>query len=155
MEYRVATKEEVAKQFDWLIDTHDDKKLWTNFKNKQLIQLDHEEAIPYYGFIDNDCICEAYAIKTNAYPNRVYLKAFRTRPEYRNQHYFTGLFNYMIEDLRKRGYNEFTVGVESEDTINKSRYMYFGFTEYLETHPDIYSDGSIHLVEYYLKKSEN
>lgn len=155
MIYRIATRDEVSRQFDWLIDTHEDKNLWSKFKKNQLGQLDKDQAIPYYGFVEDDCICEAYAVKLKEYPNRVYLKAFRTRPEYRDQHYFTGLFNYMIEDLRKRGYTEFSVGVDSEDTVNKSRYFHYGFTKYLSTSPETYSDGSSCLVEYYLKQLDN
>ena len=152
MEYRIATKEEVAKQFDYLISIHEDKALWTKFKNGHLRELDENKAIPYYGFIGDDCICEAYAIKNEDNPNRVYLKAFRTRKEYQNQGNFSGLFHFMINDLRKRGYTEATVGVESTDTVNKSRYSHYDFKTHIDTLPETYSDGSIHEVEYYLKE---
>lgn len=159
MEYRIATADEVSKQFDWLIDTHDkDKDNWIYWKKENINEVNNGYVIPYYGFIDNICICEAYAvIHKNIEPLFVdkemcYLKAFRTRPDYRNQGYFSGLFRFMIQDLKNRGYKYATVGVDSNDELNKIRYtMRMGFNQYLQTIPDTYPDGSVYEVEYYLK----
>lgn len=161
MEYRIATPDEVAKQFDWLIEQHKHDPLqeadWTRWKKETISDVKSGLTIPYYGFIEDTCICEAYAkiSKLVDYDlikkNRPYLFAFRTRKDYQGQHYFTGLFNYMILDLKSRGYLKVSVGVESTETKNKEIYKHYGFNYHLVDIPETYSDGSEHIVEYYEK----
>lgn len=162
MEYRIATLAEVAKQFDWLIETHSDneanKKQWSKWKTQFLHGVKCGLTIPYYGFEGDTCICEAYAniTKNNdfilAKRDRPYLQAFRTRKPYQGQHYFTGLFNYMINDLKAKGYNKVCVGVESTETKNKAMYDHYGFKTFLFSMPETYHDGTKHIVEYYEKQ---
>lgn len=157
MEYRIATVDEVAKQFDWLIDTHENKEQWQEWKNCFIRRINNGTYVPYYGFIGDTCICEAYAVyKTTNIPeltenNKIYFTAFRTRPEYRNQGYFSKLYRFMLDDLQKKGYNTFTIGVESTELENKLRYTHWGFTKYITSEVDEYSDGSMHIIEYYEK----
>ena len=58
----------------------------------------------------------------------------------------------MIEDLRTRGYERVTVGVEPEEVVNKQIYAHYGFTEFVKTDTETYPDGTVINVEYYAKK---
>ena len=158
MEYRIATYEEVSKQFDWLIETHENKEDWTAWKNEYLSNIKHGIMIPYYGFIGEDCICEAYA-NISKYMDyivikrdRPYLSAFRTRKEYRGLGYFSKLFDFMIKDLKEKGYKRVSVAVESTETYNIEMYKHFGFNTFLYKDRETYGDGTIHEIEYYEKQ---
>ena len=166
MEYRIATSKEVAKQFNYLIDIHEgkEKEMWKLWKENSVEQIKRGSVIPYYGFIGDEAICEAYAVIDTKYyklngdiylrlidGSTAYLKAFRTRKEYRDQGYFSGLFRFMINDLKKRGYKHVTIGVDHEETKNKSIYKHWKFTEFIGKEREIWTDSSEHLVEYYLK----
>lgn len=159
MECRIATLQEVSDQFDWLIETSTEKDNWITWKNRALERVSDGVVIPYYGFEDEICICEAYAVlskdehKSLTSYNKVYLKAFRTRPEYRNKGYFSQLYKFMMEDLKAKGYRQFTIGVESTETKNKKIYKHWGFDKLILKTLEIYIDGSQHTIEYYLKSS--
>ena len=117
--------------------------------------------LPYYGLLNGEIICEATAfIKPDPDEDAeglidettAYLCAFRTNPPYRGQGYFSKLFAYMIEDLRTRGYERVTVGVEPEEVVNKQIYAHYGFAEFVKTDTETYPDGTVINVEYYAKK---
>ena len=156
-ECRIATLEEVNEQFNYNIEINEDKDQWIEWKNQFISMIKDNIMIPYYGFLGDTCISEAHAIisKHNDFVlikhDRPYLHAFRTRTEYQGQHYFTKLFNFMIDDLKARGYTKFSVGVESTETKNKEIYTHYGFTKYLFSNTETYKDGSIHIIEYYEK----
>ena len=68
---------------------------------KNLERFKNGEIIPYYGFLNGECICEATAmINPSIVQNSeglvgegiVYLSAFRTNKEYQGQGYFSKLF---------------------------------------------------------------
>ena len=67
------------------------------------------------------------------------------------QGYFSRLFAFMLEDLRRRGYRRVTLGVETNDMKNKAIYTHYGFTGYLTTEQERYPDGTTVEVEYYAK----
>ena len=117
--------------------------------------------LPYYGLLNGEIICEATAfIKPDPDEDSeglidettAYLCAFRTNPPYRGKGYFSKLFGYMIEDLRTRGYERVTVGVEPEEVVNKQIYAHYGFAEFVKTDTETYPDGTVINVEYYAKK---
>ena len=80
-----------------------------------------------------------------------YLSAFRTNKEYQGQGYFSRLFKFMIEDLKKRGYKKVTLGVEPTEEKNKAIYNKYGFTEHIKNAKEVYPNGITINVEYYGK----
>ena len=58
----------------------------------------------------------------------------------------------MQDDLKNRGYEAVTLGVDPEDTENKMRYAHYGFTEHIKTDVETYPDGTKIDVEYYGKR---
>ena len=58
----------------------------------------------------------------------------------------------MLNDLKDRGYEKATLGVEPEHPENKEIYFHFGFTEHIKDGIEIEPDGTQVDVEYYGKK---
>ena len=129
------------------------RKKWIVWKAEAIDHCKKGSSIPYYGILDGKIICEATAIVDQSTENEktVELNAFRTIKEYRGQGYFSRLKNYMLEDLKQKGYTRAIVGVEPCEEINKQIYHHWGFTEYITTGTETYPDGTVIDVEYYGK----
>lgn len=157
---RIANENEMKERWDYEIEIASNKENWIIWKNENLERFRNREIIPYYGFLNGKCICEATAmINPSIVQNSnglvggdiVYLSAFRTNKEYQGQGYFSKLFKFMIDDLRKKGYNKVTLGVEPDEFKNKQIYNHYGFTEHIKNSIEKYPDGTEIEVEYYGK----
>ncbi len=159
---RIATFEDMERKWEYEIERHADAPMnWIVWKEGAIANRREERTLPYYGLRNGEIICEATAFIRPA-PGEdteglidartAYLCAFRTNPPYRGKGYFSKLFAYMIEDLRARGYERVTVGVEPEEVVNKQIYAHYGFTEFLKTDTETYPDGTVIQVEYYAKR---
>ncbi len=62
---------------------------------------------------------------------RAYLFAFRIRDGHQGRGLGRRLLKYVINELEKQGYREFTVGVEDDNERAKHIYRSFGFTGFL------------------------
>ena len=116
--------------------------------------------MPYYGILDGQIISEATAILDGTIAQNsaglvdektVYLSAFRTITEYQGKGYFSKLFWFMLDDLKSRGYEKVTLGVEPAEVENKEIYFHYGFTEHIKNGVETYPDGTRIDVEYYGK----
>lgn len=66
-------------------------------------------------------------------PNkRVYLESFRLNKKYQGKGLGQKLVEYALDDLEKRGYYEFTIGVEDSNEIAKHIYFKYGFTNVID-----------------------
>ncbi len=158
---KVATKEErLAKlEYDKSMNPGEEKNwdTWINeFKNRP-----DNQRITYIGLLNNEIICEvSAALVSNDIQNAdglvddktAYLFAFRTNKEYRGKGYFSKLFKFMLNDLKDRGYEKATLGVEPEYPENKAIYFHYGFTEHIKDGIEVEPDGTKVNVEYYGKK---
>ncbi|MBR4178634.1 MAG: GNAT family N-acetyltransferase [Bacilli bacterium] len=158
---KIPSLEEMNIKWDYEIEhANDDRNNWIVWKNENIERYKKKYIIPYYGLLDGIIISECTAaINSIAVQNSdglvdgetAYLTAFRTIDEYQNQGYFSILFNYMIEDLKNRGYKRVTLGVEPSELKNKAIYTKYGFTNYIKTASESYPDGTKVEVEYYSK----
>ena len=161
---RIASLAEMERKWAYEIDRNvSDRENWIRWRETALRNFREGKAIPYYGILDGEIICEATAV---IYPDparhcrglvdeqTAYLEAFRTNEPFIGQGYFSRLFAFMLEDLRGRGYRRFTVGVESGDEKNRAIYAHYGFTEYIRTEAEPYPDGTVIHVDYYAKETE-
>ena len=149
------------KKWDYEISiATDDKDNWITWKRDNIKRFQKGLIIPYYGLLNEEIICECTAeIDSSIVQNAeklvdeqtAYLSAFRTNKEYQGQGYFSKLFKFMIDDLKKRGYKKVTLGVEPEEEKNKTIYNKYGFTEHIKNAQEVYPDGTIIDVEYYGK----
>ena len=159
---KVPSVEEINKRWDYLTkDRTVDKENWGLWRKQALSNFLDGIYIMYYGFLDDEIICEATAIvKPNEdkyvndliNKNTVYLSAFRTNKEYEGQGYFSKLFKFMLNDLKEKGYEYATLGVEPKEERNKSIYDHYGFTEFIKETHEIYPNGEEVIVDYYKKK---
>ena len=82
---------------------------------------------------------------------RAYLTSFRTNKEFENQGYFSKLYKFMENYLKKRCFNYLTLGVEPCEIRNIQIYFKWGFTKYIKTEYEYYSSDEKALVNYYEK----
>ena len=80
------------------------------------------------------------------------LCAFRTVREYRKKGYFSKLKDFMLKDLKRRGFTAVIVGVEPDEFLNREIYRHWGFTEPVRTGTETYPDGTVISVEFYGKR---
>ena len=158
---KIASMDEMNSKWDYEIDNDtDDKNNWIVWKKDNIERFEKGLIIPYYGLLDGKIICECTAVLNQSIVQNsenlidektAYLTAFRTIPEYQGQGYFSRLFKFMIKDLKNRGYEKVTLGVEPEEMKNKEIYFKYGFNEYIKNSKEIYPDGTEIDVEYYGK----
>lgn len=114
------------------------------------------------GLLNGEIITEATAIVSEYDFNmqnkdgligdkKAYLTAFRTNKEYENKGYFSKLYKFMENDLKKRGFKYLTLGVEPYEIRNIQIYFKWGFIKYIKTDYEYYSSGEKVIVNYYEK----
>ncbi len=143
---KVATREELLKRWEYLIEIHPSNNKWIEFKNNALKHYDEKSTISYLGFLNNKIICEATAyIKESAFigdisepsgllsDSMAYLAAFRTNKEYEGKGYFSKLYKFVENDLKNRGYSELSLGVSPKADRNLEIYFHLGFRDYIKT----------------------
>ncbi len=158
---KIASLEELERKQQYEIDNAtDDKDNWIKWKNQAIERFNAGMTIPYYGLLDGKIICECTAaVDPSVVQNSdnlvnektAYLFAFRTITEYQGQGYFSKLFKFMLEDLKAKGYEKVTLGVEPEEEKNKAIYSKYGFKEHIKDAKEVYPDGTEIDVEYYGK----
>lgn len=159
---KIPNIDEINKRWDYLTkDRTVDKENWNIWRKQAIYNYSVGNYIMYYGFLDDEIICEATAIvKANQdkYVNdlinekTVYLSAFRTNKEYEGQGYFSKLYKFMLSDLKEKGYEYATLGVEPTEEKNKSIYNHYGFTEFIKETHETYPNGEEVTVDYYKKR---
>lgn len=84
---------------------------------------------------------------------RVYLFAFRVNAKYRNRGCGSYLIEYVIQECACRGYSEYTVGVEVENTCAKHIYAKLGFNTKLAHKTDNWG-GESYEYDLFLKSDD-
>ena len=152
---KIASPEEMEQKWDYEISIHAEKENWIAWKAEAIEGCRSGRSIPYYGILDGTVICEATAIlkpDLKQVPEQMAeLCAFRTNSAYRGQGYFSKLKDFMLKDLKQKGYAKAVVGVEPEETMNREMYHHWGFTEYLCSDTETYPDGTVIRVDFFVK----
>lgn len=115
------------------------EELWIKYNKQRLKQFDSKE-IDIYVIEDNsDFIGEitvnyiSHDLKTETIPNiRVYFEAFRIDKKYQRKGLGQKLMQYTINDLKEKGFTEFTIGVEEDNEKAKHIYYKYGFIEAID-----------------------
>ena len=159
---KVASLDEMNRKWDYEIaHAGEDRENWIIWKKSSIEHMLQGKSLPYYGILDGQIISEATAMLDETVVQNgnglvdgktAYLSAFRTIEEYQGKGYFSKLFYFMLEDLKGRGYEKVTLGVEPEEVENKQIYAHYGFTEHVKNGVEIYPDGTQIDVEYYGKR---
>lgn len=161
---KVATRDELLKRWEYLVSIHPGNDEWIKYREKTIKNYDNGNIIPYLGFLDGEIICEATAyIKEEAFIDDIsepsgllsdkmaYLAAFRTNKEYEGKGYFSKLYNFVENDLKKRGYSELSIGVEQNEVRNIDIYSHLGFKEYIKTVIEHNSHNEKEIILFYKK----
>lgn len=134
------------------------KTVLERLKKDAVEHIKNGQSVTYYGKLNNKIICETTALFDESIiqnsdklvdDKTVYLCNFSTDKRYQGKGYFSKLFKFMIDDLKNRGYEKFTLGVEPTETKNIKIYQHLGFNEYIKSAQEIYTDGTVIDVDYY------
>ena len=131
--YRKINSEEFIKLKPLFPDT---EEMWQKYSAQQLKLFEEKKIDKYVIEFDSKFIGEvtayyvSHTLPAETIPNvRAYFEAFRVCDEHQNKGLGQGLMEFAIDDLKKRGYSEFTIGVEEDNKIAKHIYFKLGFTE--------------------------
>lgn len=154
---KIASVEEMECKWNYEIKKHKSPN-WKLWKKENIERAESGQLTAYYGILNGRIICEATAmLDQNIVQNSdgliddktVYLCAFRTIEKYQGRGYFSKLFEFMVNDLKSRGFEKVTLGVEPMETENLEIYKHLGFHEFIKSAQETYPDGTVIDVDYY------
>lgn len=154
---KIASIDEMERKWNYEIKKNKNPN-WKIWKAEAIDRVKKGQSIAYYGILNGKIICEATSMldKSNVQNSdglvndkTVYLCAFRTIDKYQGKGYFSKLFKFMINDLKSKGYERVTLGVEPNETKNLKIYQYLGFNEFIKSAQETYPDGTVIDVDYY------
>lgn len=161
-ECKIATLEDIIKIYDYKLEHEpEDRENLLIWKENAINREKNKYSRTYFGLLNGEKIAKCVAgfnpsIIQNSDglvdENTAYLFAFKTKDEYQGKGYFSILFKFMLDDIKKLGYKYVTLGVEPHELKNKEIYKHYGFTEYIKTANETYPDGTTITVEYYRKE---
>lgn len=155
---KIASAEEMNEKWNYEIAIHKNDENWIVWKNEAIQRSKEGRSIVYYGVLNEKIISEATAVLDKnevqnsdrlVDENTAYLCAFRTVKKYQGKGFFSRLFNFMVDDLKQRGYKKVTLGVEPENKKNQMIYHKYGFKEYIKSSCEVCPDGTKINVDYY------
>lgn len=134
--FRKITKEE----FDGLRRLFPDgEELWQKYRTKRQGEFDRKEIDVYAVEANHTFIGEVTVHYTSsdlpieAIPGqRVYFQAFRMDEAHRGRGLGQRLLRFALTDLERRGYTQFTIGVEEDNKVAKHIYFKLGFTRAID-----------------------
>ncbi len=154
---KIATIDEMEAKWNYEIKRHKSSN-WKIWKTEAIERAENGQSIAYYGIFKGKIICEATAmLDENIVQNSdslvndktAYLCAFRTIEKFQGKGYFSKLFHFMIDDLKNKGYEKVTLGVEPNEKENLNIYQHLGFNKFIKTAKETYPDGTVIDVDYY------
>lgn len=154
---KIATIDEMEARWNYEIRKNKSSN-WKVWKSEAIERVENGQSIAYYGLLNGRTICEATAMLDKSIvqncdglvdDNTAYLCAFRTNEKYRGKGYFSKLFSFMINDLKNRGYEKVTLGVEPAEADNLKIYRHLGFNEFIKAAQEVYPDSTAINVDYY------
>ena len=133
---RKILKEEFIKLKEMFPGNED---LWIKYKNQRLKEFENNE-IDVYVIEENEKFIGEITVnyinhdlETETIPNiRVYFEAYRINENYQGKGLGQKLMEYVINDLKQKGYKEFTIGVEDDNEKAKHIYFKYGFTKAID-----------------------
>lgn len=115
------------------------EELWIKYSKQRLKQFDNKEIDVYVIEDTNEFIGEltvnyiSHDLLSETIPNiRVYFEAFRIDKKYQGKGLGKKLIEYTINDLKEKGFKEFTIGVEEDNERAKHIYFKYGFTKAID-----------------------
>lgn len=154
---KIAAIDEMERKWDYEIKKHKSPN-WKIWKDESIKRVKTGQSLAYYGILNDKIICETTTMfdksivqnSENLVDDKtVYLCAFRTVEKYQGKGYFSKLFRFMITDLKSRGYEKVTSGVEPAETENLRIYQHLGFNEFIKSAQETFPDGTVIDVDYY------
>ena len=115
------------------------EELWVKYKNQREKEFENNEIDVYVieekeKFVGEITVNYAsHDLESETIPNiRVYFEAYRIDKNYQGKGLGQQLIEYTINDLKQKGYKEFTIGVEEDNEKAKHIYFKYGFTKAID-----------------------
>lgn len=154
---KIASAAEMERKWDSEIKKHKSPN-WKIWKAEAIERVKNGQSVAYYGILNGKIVCETTAMLDKstvqngeglADGKTAYLCAFRTVRKYQGKGCFSALFRFMIKDLKSRGYEKVTLGVERQEAEILNIYRHLGFHEFIKSAQEIYPDRTAVDVDYY------
>ncbi len=154
---KIASIDEMETKWNYEIRKNKNHN-WKIWKAEAMERVKNGQSIAYYGILNREIICEATAMLDSSTVQNsdglvndktAYLCAFRTVEKYQGKGYFSKLFKFLINDLKAKGYEKITLGVEPTEKKNLKIYQHLGFDEFIKSAQESYPDGTVIDVDYY------
>jgi ribosomal protein S18 acetylase RimI-like enzyme len=120
---------------------------------------DETGIITYQGILNGIVISQLYAYTKGETAKRgisaekiVYMNDFKTKEEYRNKGYFGKLLKYALEDLKEKGFQMATLGVNNTRIELIKTYEKYGFDDYYGNSLWKNENGEEEQINYYAKR---
>ena len=115
------------------------EELWVKYEKQRLKEFENNE-IDVYVLEENERFIGeitvnyiSHDLENETIPNiRVYFEAYRIDKKYQGKGLGQKLMDYTINDLKQKGYKEFTIGVEEDNEKAKHIYFKYGFTKAID-----------------------
>lgn len=118
----------------------DNEQMWSKYRDKRLREFENKEidvyVILYSGALAGELSAHYVSrdLPSEAIPGqRAYLHTFRLDEKYQGLGLGQKLLEFVLADLERQGYTEFTIGVEDGNERAKHIYRKFGFTKAIDT----------------------
>lgn len=146
---KIATLDEINSEWDKEIKNHPNDNRWSIWKKENVRDVQNGTRVCYYGILNGKIISKAIAVisdkdigmqnKEGLIGNKTaYLTAFSTLSKYQGHGYFSKLYRFFENDLKSKGFNKLTIGVEPCEVKNMKIYFNWGFDNYIKTAHEIY-----------------
>lgn len=134
--FRTITREELDGLRRLFPDT---EELWEQYRSMRQGEFDRGEITVYVIEEDRTFIGEltvnyvSHDLPTETIPGRrVYLQAFRLEEDRQGWGLGQRLLRFVLADLERRGYTQFTIGVDEDNEKAKHIYFKHGFTQAID-----------------------
>lgn len=143
--YRIATKDDLEKLWDYDINRHngEEKERWKRWKTQYLEYNKNGEGVTFV-VLDNDepigQITVLFSTNCSAVKDRPLLcdgkttanmNSFRIKKEYEGQGHISKLVKMAEKYAKEKGTTYLTIGSEAKESRNLGIYLHFGYTEFI------------------------
>lgn len=143
MEYRIASREELERIWDWNIAENAGDERWVDWKKEYIGYNLHGEALTFLvsdagvpigeGTLILSPVCNAIAGRLSLCDGKetANINALRIRKEWEGKGHISQLMQEIECYARNHKIAKLTIGVEAKETRNLAIYLHWGFMEFL------------------------
>jgi len=151
--FRIATKQDLEKRWDYLIAENAGDKRWQIWQEQTIKDNNKGTKKSFIALLDNEIVGEVTLVMSN-----FELNGLRVNKEYEGRGIASGLVKFVEAWATKHGLEYLMIGVEPREVRNMQIFFHWGYTEFLNYSIDKYppkdenDSGEEVFALYYRKK---